>query len=212
MYEVDSLRSILKTRALCEDDDRCVLFHGTRIYFETIDLLQTKSSSDFGRGFYLTNILEQAVEWAGNRRKENIKAKYTQYSNIVIPQYQDAYVFKYEVSFDILEQLGLKFKIFEDYNIEWLDMILLGRRHLDKNENHIWDINNYFGDNDIIAGPMADSGLMDKLNKYEETPKNERNRNRLLEEIKMERKNYQVVFRTEKSLKALNRLGDDIKF
>jgi len=37
-----------------------ILYHGTNIDFDIIDLLKSKPNKDFGRGFYLTESLAQA--------------------------------------------------------------------------------------------------------------------------------------------------------
>lgn len=208
MNDIYSLQEILRTRAICEAENKYILFHGTDIYFSEINLDKPKNTSDFGKGFYLTNILEQAVVWAGNRRRQKIIAEY---SDMVIPNFKSAYVLKYELSFDKLEKLNLNVKVFDRYTREWLDVILLGRRHLGANDVRVADIRNLLSEYDVIAGPMADNKLQAKLNDYEEEPYD---RNKLLEKIQMERENYQIVFRTEKSLNALNRLGEsyDMKF
>lgn len=52
---------------------------------------------------------------------------------------------------------------------------------------------------------MADNSLHAKLDNYEKAPYN---RDKLLEEIQMEKENYQIVFRTSKSLDALSRLNE----
>lgn len=44
-----------------------ILYHGTNVDFETIDLNKTKPYKDFGRGFYVTDIREQAVDLAKKR-------------------------------------------------------------------------------------------------------------------------------------------------
>lgn len=41
-----------------------ILYHGTNITFETIDLLKSKPNKDFGQGFYLTTDKNQAIEMA----------------------------------------------------------------------------------------------------------------------------------------------------
>lgn len=40
------------------------LYHGTNIEIDTIDLQQCKPFKDFGKGFYLTELKEQAVKMA----------------------------------------------------------------------------------------------------------------------------------------------------
>lgn len=39
-----------------------ILYHGTNIDFEEIDLMKSKPNNDFGRGFYLSPLFEQAKD------------------------------------------------------------------------------------------------------------------------------------------------------
>ena len=41
-----------------------ILFHGTNIDFDRIDFSKSKRYKDFGKGFYLTDIRLQVVEFA----------------------------------------------------------------------------------------------------------------------------------------------------
>lgn len=42
------------------------LYHGSNMMIEKIDLSKCKPYKDFGRGFYLTEIKEQAEKMAGS--------------------------------------------------------------------------------------------------------------------------------------------------
>lgn len=48
-----------------------ILYHGTNMYFDKIDLSKCMPYKDFGQGFYLTNIREQAYDMA-KRKKSSI--------------------------------------------------------------------------------------------------------------------------------------------
>ena len=41
-----------------------MLCHGTNVEFDKIDLLKSKPNKDFGRGFYLSPLYEQAKDMA----------------------------------------------------------------------------------------------------------------------------------------------------
>lgn len=45
------------------------LYHGTYLDFEVIDLSQSKRHKDFGQGFYLTDIREQAIRMAEKKAR-----------------------------------------------------------------------------------------------------------------------------------------------
>ena len=40
-----------------------ILYHGTNMAFDAIDLTKSKPNKDFGRGFYLTSLREQAEKY-----------------------------------------------------------------------------------------------------------------------------------------------------
>lgn len=48
-----------------------ILYHGTNIDFEQIDLSKSNRFKDFGQGFYLTDIKQQAVELAEKRAERD---------------------------------------------------------------------------------------------------------------------------------------------
>ena len=41
-----------------------ILYHGTNVYFDEIDLSKSNTNKDFGKGFYLSATKEQAKEMA----------------------------------------------------------------------------------------------------------------------------------------------------
>ena len=99
-----------------------IVFHGGTDIIEKPDIRPTLSSRDFGTGFYCTDIQEQAEKWA--IRQSRIRKK-------------TAVLNKYE--FDSEKALQtLKFKIFNDYGIEWLELIINCRK--DMQFKHGFDI------------------------------------------------------------------------
>jgi len=46
-----------------------ILYHGTNIAFEAIDLLKSKLNKDFGRGFYLSVDYYQAMKMVKSKVK-----------------------------------------------------------------------------------------------------------------------------------------------
>ena len=46
-----------------------ILYHGTYTQFDSIDLDKCRPFKDFGKGFYLTDIRQQAEEMAIRRTK-----------------------------------------------------------------------------------------------------------------------------------------------
>ena len=41
-----------------------VVYHGSNAKFNRIDLSKSRNKRDFGRGFYMTTLQEQAEQWA----------------------------------------------------------------------------------------------------------------------------------------------------
>ena len=92
-----------------------ILYHGTNITFETIDLLKSKPNKDFGQGFYLTTDKNQAIEMA--------KAKIDQQGQGKV------IVYTYEFDDNLLNDSSLKIKTFDNYTEEWALFILANRNN-----------------------------------------------------------------------------------
>ena len=81
------------------------LYHGTNIDFSEIDLSKCKPNKDFGQGFYLTNIEQQAEKQAV--RRCNFEGSGT------------PIVQTYEFNEGYLTDKNLNIKIFESMSEEW---------------------------------------------------------------------------------------------
>ena len=56
-----------------------ILYHGSFLEIVQPDLVHSRSNVDFGRGFYVTPLHEQAVKWCGKfqrRGKDGIISRY----------------------------------------------------------------------------------------------------------------------------------------
>ena len=56
-----------------------ILYHGSFLEISQPDLVHSRPNLDFGRGFYVTPLYEQAVKWCGKfkrRGKDGIISKY----------------------------------------------------------------------------------------------------------------------------------------
>lgn len=83
-----------------------IFYHGSFLEVAEPDLTHSRLNLDFGRGFYVTPLYEQAVKWC-SRFKQRRKAE-------VISQY----------NFEENRELELKILKFDSYSEEWLDFIL----------------------------------------------------------------------------------------
>ena len=107
------------------------LYHGTTSEFDEIDLSKSKPNKDFGRGFYLSDELEQAKDFAQTR------ALLLGGSPVIV---------SYEFDERLLTSNELKVKTFGDYMEEWANFILANRNNTSNTLIH-----NY----DIVIGPIA---------------------------------------------------------
>ena len=114
--------------------DEKILFHGAieEIKYPTDDRT-TSRSTDFGDGFYLTQLQGQAEKWAITKRNKAIEKGWKQAKAIVNVYSLD----KEKVIRDF------KSKYFSRMTDEWLDFIISNRNH----EEHLYD---------YVEGPMAD--------------------------------------------------------
>lgn len=156
-----------------------ILFHGTNVDFETIDIEKSNPYKDFGRGFYLTNLRQQAEELA--KKKARIFG-----GTPVVQSYQ----------FDetLLDNSTLKVLIFEEPVREWAEFIYENRSRNAHTSRHEYD---------IVVGPIADDGVAYLLNRYEEGSFSLED---LAKELRYKKLNNQYFFGTERALKYLNRI------
>jgi hypothetical protein len=113
------------------------LYHGSNQIFNTVDLSKSRDRRDFGRGFYLTTLQEQAEAWAVNM--------YIRYGGIG----EFIYVFEFE------ESIELNIKRYPELNIEWLEMIKENRTKGGIQHKY-----------DVIYGPVANDNTMRTIALY----------------------------------------------
>ena len=81
-----------------------IVYHSSNMIVECPDVYHSRKYLDFGRGFYLTSIYDQAVRYAQRFKRRG----------------QPAWLNTYELS-DSLDKW--KTILFESYNQEWLDFV-----------------------------------------------------------------------------------------
>ena len=109
-----------------------ILYHGGTDIIEKPIIRPQSGGRDFGRGFYCTDIRDQAEKWA--QRQGRIR-KLT------------AVVNSYEFDMDHAQR-DLSLKIFTDYSEEWLDLVVNCR----KNPQYIHGF-------DIVYGKIANDDV-----------------------------------------------------
>ena len=114
-----------------------IVYHGSNIAFDKIDLQKSHNRRDFGRGFYCTVLENQATEWA--------KRLYLRFHTG--GQYVYRYIFR--------QTENLKIKHFTALDKNWLEFI---------KENRIKGGIQH--DYDVVIGPVADDNTMETVQLY----------------------------------------------
>jgi len=151
-----------------------ILYHGSDIEVKTPKIIKTEKGRDFGCAFYLTPIKEQAERMAKRKQRMNRS------SSAIVSAFE----------WDEKEISNLSYKLFNNPDLEWLEMIIKCRTNPAFEHGY-----------DIVEGKIADDSVgetilfvIDGIIKKEDA----------LERLKFQKINSQVAFCTEKSLKFLN--------
>lgn len=151
------------------------LYHGTNVDFDLIDIEKSNPYKDFGKGFYLTDIKEQAERMALR------KVKF--FGGVPVIQV-------YELDDAALQMDKLKVKVFSEASEEWAVFI-----HNNRNRAL-----NFHHDYDVVIGPIANDGVAYLLGRYEEgtitLPE-------LVRGLEFKQLNNQYFFGTQKALDLL---------
>lgn len=121
-----------------------ILYHGSNIKVSVPDLSVSKPFKDFGKGFYLSDNYEQALDMAAQKVKQIRKG--------------EPIVSEFQLDESWLHSDELDIKIFSDYSEEWAHFVLDNR---DKNLPQ--PVHQY----DIVYGPIADDGVTFQLRRYQ---------------------------------------------
>lgn len=116
-----------------------LVYHGSTQVVENPSCSKGRNNLDFGKGFYVTNRKEQAIQWAKlAAQRQNL------------PAYVNCYVLDKE---KLLSEA--RCKIFTSYNEEWLSFIVANRQGLDWAKEY-----------DYIEGGVANDRVIDTVNLY----------------------------------------------
>ncbi|EMJ6201679.1 DUF3990 domain-containing protein [Clostridioides difficile] len=117
-----------------------IVYHGSYCVVKTPNITFSRDSLDFGKGFYLTSIKTQALNWTERFKKRGKKA----------------YLNSYSLDIDELKKI-CNVKIFDSYNLEWLDFILECRNMSDVYMKY-----------DVIIGGIADDKIYNTIELYQD--------------------------------------------
>lgn len=156
------------------------LYHGTVYEFLDIDLSQSRSAKDFGRGFYLSPDRQQAENWA---RFKSIQTN------------MPPIVYEFDLDETVLEGSMLAVKRFDEYTEEWAKFIFDNRQNTSDANIH---------DYDVVIGPIANDKVGAQIRNYFE---GNITFDVFLERLKyMKGITVQYFFGTERAIKHLNKL------
>lgn len=165
------------------------LYHGSNIAIDSINLAMCRPYKDFGKGFYLTDIKEQAEKMAVRVSKI--------YGGSPV-------VNIFEIQDDFRKMDDIKVKDFGlETTEEWAKFVMNNRNRSFTNvKETLCNKDNKY---DIVIGPVADDNMALLFRQYEneiigfET---------LLKGMIYKKTSSQYSFHTEKSIKLLRKVGD----
>lgn len=165
------------------------LYHGSNIVIDSINLAMCRPYKDFGKGFYLTDIEEQAEKMAVRVSKI--------YGGVPI-------VNIFEIEDDFKELSHIKIKDFGAHTTEeWAKFVMNNRNRAFVDEKNI--LCNKDNKYDIVIGPVADDNMALLFRQYE----NEMiDFDTLLKGMIYKKTSSQYSFHTEKSIKLLRKVAD----
>ena len=113
-----------------------IVYHGSNLEIKKPDCFHSRRSVDFGPGFYVTPLLEQARNWTAKFKRKGEPAIVSQY------ELDDSAFTEYRT---------LRF---DSYSGEWLDYVFACRQGNDPDEY------------DMIMGGVANDRVYDTINLY----------------------------------------------
>lgn len=150
------------------------LYHGSNQTIDVIDLEKSKPFKDFGKGFYLSDIFEQALEMA-------------QFKSLQLGGTPQVTTFEFDKEGLLASKLKTYF--FDSYSDEWVNFIIQNRNGI---KTH---------DFDFIYGPIADDKVGRQLRLFND---HDISKAQLIERLKYFKGiTFQYFFGTLESLKFL---------
>lgn len=156
-----------------------ILYHGSNAVIDTIDLAKCRPYKDFGQGFYLTDLIEQA------RRMAARNAKMFNGSPVVTA---------FEFDLKAAKKAGLRIKTFNSPSREWAAFVMKNRDLNTPQPCHQYD---------IVTGPVADDTISRLLRMFTENFITEQ---QLLKELTFSKVTSQYLFHSEAAIKMLKKL------
>ena len=119
------------------------LYHGSFIAVSSPLVGLGRKKVDFGQGFYLTNLYEQAKAWA-----ETIAERKGRNTTAIVSSFTLDYTYVKNGNFRV--------KVFDSYDLEWLEYVIDCRRGGEMQKHY-----------DLVEGGVANDNVIDTVEDYE---------------------------------------------
>jgi len=119
------------------------LYHGSYISVPSPQVKFGRERVDFGQGFYLTNLVNQAKAWAitiAERKGKNATPTVSTYS----------------LDYEAIKSKRYRIKIFNTYDLEWLEYVINCRKCGGMQHRY-----------DLVEGGVANDNVIDTVEDYE---------------------------------------------
>lgn len=113
------------------------LYHGSTVAVEHPLVQKGRRNLDFGQGFYVTDMVEQARKWAERVSRQRIESPV-----ISVYEFDEAYVTE-------------GYLLFQSYDISWLEFIVKCRNGFDASS--LWN---------VVEGGVANDRVIDTVEGY----------------------------------------------
>ena len=164
-----------------------IFYHGSNTEIKTIDLSERRPFKDFGRGFYLTDIEEQAKRMAVRTTK-----RYGGSPVVTI----------FELNEEIYADNSIKIKQFENPDKEWALFVMNNRNRSFKDIEST--LTNYDNKYDVVIGAVANDDLAVTFNLFSQGYIDIES---MIKRLEFKELTMQYSFHTEQSIKYLKTAG-----
>lgn len=163
------------------------LYHGSNIEIDKVDFSKCRPNKDFGKGFYVTTIKEQAVKMA--KRVSRIYG-----GNPVVTVY--------EFDESVLCDTDINKRVFKKPTKDWALFVINNRnRKFEPHSDTECNLDNKY---DLVIGPIADDDLALLFRQFSNGLIGV---DVLVKEMEFKHLTDQYSFHTEKALKYLKKVG-----
>ena len=164
-----------------------ILYHGSNVDIKEIDLSKCRPNKDFGKGFYLTTMKEQAERMALRVAR--------MYGGM-------PYINEYSFDESVLSLNELNIRTFKTPSNEWAQFVITNRNY--KRIENIPQDNNIDNRYDIVIGPIANDDLALLFRQFSDGLITVET---LVKEMGFKKLTNQYSFHTESAIKYLAKLG-----